>query len=253
MAVHTFHTPEPVQLEVKTPAGDIEVETVDGDESTVIVEGSEKLVEQTTVELVGNRLVVELRGKGTFGITISFGDFSIGGTHLRVRVRVPHSSRADLSTAAADMQLRGRYAALDVKTASGDVAVEGEIDGDAQVKTVSGDVRMRSIGGELRVQTVSGDVTAVSVGRDVTAKSVSGDVRIDSKREGRVTVQSISGDIELGVAAGTNLDVDAGSVSGELTSEVALGSDIGSIGGDGPTLVVRGKTVSGDFKVFRAA
>jgi DUF4097 and DUF4098 domain-containing protein YvlB len=252
MAVHTFHTPQPVELEVKVPAGDIEIETVDGDESTVIVEGSDKLVEQTTVELVGNRLVVELR-KSAFGITISIGDFSFGGSSLRVRARVPHASRADLSTAAADMELRGRYAAIGVKSASGDLTVEGEIEGDAEVKTVSGDVRLRTVGGELRAQSVSGDVTAASVGRDVTTKSVSGDVRIDSIREGRVTAQSVSGDIEVGVAPGTNLDVDAGSVSGDLTSEVALGSDIGTIGPECPMLVVRGKTVSGDFKVFRAA
>ena len=251
MAVHTFHTPQPVELEVKIPAGDIEIETVDGDESTVTVEGSDKLVEQTVVELVGNRLVVELR-KSAFGITISIGDFSFGGQSLRVRARVPHASRAELSTAAADMELSGRFSALEVKSASGDLSVEGEIVGNAEVKTVSGDVKLPAVGGELRVQSVSGDVNAAYVARDVTAKSVSGDMRIDSIREGRVTAQSVSGDIEVGVAPGTNLDVDAGSVSGELTSEVALGSDAGNVG-DGPMLVVRGKTVSGDFKVFRAA
>jgi hypothetical protein len=252
MAIHTFHTPQPVELEVKIPAGDIHVETVDGDESTVVVEGNEKLVEQTTVELVGNRLLVELRTRGSFGLVIQIGDFSYGRSGLDVRVRVPHASRAELITAAADMEARGQYAALRSKSAAGDLTVDGDIAGDAEIKTVSGDVRLRKVGGELRVQTVSGDVTAASVGTGATLKSVSGDARIESVREGRVTVQSVSGDIEVGVAPGTNLDVDAGSVSGDLSSEVPLADDARAVG-DGPQLVVRGKTVSGDFKVFRAA
>jgi hypothetical protein len=82
-------------------------------------------------------------------------------------------------------------------------------------------------------------------------KSVSGSVRIGSVREGTVDVQSVSGDVELGVPTGTNLDLDAGSASGELSSEVPL-SDTPS-GGPGPKLVVRSNTVSGDFRVVRAA
>jgi Toastrack DUF4097 len=253
MSDHVFHTPNPVDLDIRIPAGNIQVETVDGDQTTVAVEGTEKLVEQTVVTQDGDRIGIELRSKLGFGITVSIGDFSIGGSRLHVKVRVPHGSRPELNTASADAHLRGRFASLVSKTASGDLDVVGEVEADVEIKTVSGDVRLPVVGGDLVVQSVSGDLTVASVGGSTRVKSISGDVRIDSTREGEVTVQSVSGDIALGVAPGTNLDVDAGSVSGDLTSEVALGSDVGNAIGDGPTLVVRGKTVSGDFRVFRAA
>jgi hypothetical protein len=253
MADYSFHTPEPVVAQVKIPAGAIEMETIDGTESSVVVEGSDKLVEQTRVELVGNRLVVEYDGgKGPFGITVMIGDWSFGRSPLQVRVRVPHGSSPVLMTASADMRLHGRFASLETKSASGDLTVDGNVEGDAELKTVSGDARLGAVGGSLTVQSVSGDASAASVGGDVTGKFVSGDMRIAAAHEGTVTVQSVSGDIEIGIAAGTNIDVDAGSVSGDLTSEVPLGTDLGTLGG-GPTLVVRGKTVSGDFRVFRAA
>ena len=252
MTEHRFHTPGPIELDVQLPAGDIDVETVDGEESLVFVEGDERLVDQTEVKFEGNVLSVAFRGKTPFGIAISIGDFSFGsGSSLRVRARVPHGSTLILSTAAGDMKVRGRVQSLEVKSASGDLVVNGEIEREAVVKTVSGDVRLERVGGELRVQTVSGDVNVQSVGGSVVSKTVSGDLRVESVREGHVTAQSVSGDIELGVASGTNLDVDAGSVSGDLASEVPLGSDPMAAGGDGPALVVRGKTVSGDFRVFR--
>lgn len=233
------------------PIGDIDVETIDGDESTVSVTGSEKLLDQMRVELDGRKLIVALKGKKPFGITISIGDFNFGSGGLHVKASVPHSSAATITTATADTKLRGRYSSLTTKSASGDLAVNGEVEGDATIKTVSGDVRIGRVGGELHGTTVSGDVTATAIDGSIEMKSVSGDVRFDSVREGTVTVQSVSGDIDVGVAPGTNLDVDAGSVSGDLTSEVPLGSQPGAAG-EGPTLVVRGKTVSGDFRVFRA-
>ena len=254
MAEHRFHTPGPIELDVSVPAGDVDVETIDGEESLVFVEGDDRLVEQTAVEFDGRVLSVAFRGKTPFGIVISIGDFSFGnGNKLRIRAQVPHASRARLSTASADMKLRGRLESLEIQTASGDLALSGEVERDATLKTVSGDVRIDRVGGDLKLTTVSGDAVVRSIGGSVEAKTVSGDVRFESVREGRATLQSVSGDIELGVEAGTNLDVDAGSVSGDLSSEVPLGSDATSAGGDGPMLVVRGKSVSGDFRVFRSS
>jgi hypothetical protein len=252
MAEHRFHTPEPIELDVQVPIGDIDIETIDGDESFVIVTGSEKALAQMRVELEGSKLSVVLKGKHPFGISISIGDFNFGNGGLRIKAQVPHSSVASITTATADMKLRGRYALLNAKSASGDLVVTGEIEGDANLKTVSGDVRVGRIGGDLRATTVSGDVNAGAIEGSVELKSVSGDVRFASVREGTVTVQSVSGDIEVGVAPGTNLDVDAGSLSGDLASDVPLGSEPGGAS-DGPVLVVRGKTISGDFRVFRAA
>jgi DUF4097 and DUF4098 domain-containing protein YvlB len=252
MAEYTFHTPEPIELDVQVTIGDLDVETIDGAESFVTVTGSEKTLAQMRVELEGRRLVVEMKGKHAFGISISIGDFNFGSTELHVKAKVPHGSSAAIKTATADAKLRGRYATLNTKSASGDLVVTGEVEGDANVKTVSGDVRLGSVGGAVHGQSVSGDFTTGAVQGSIEMKSVSGDVRFDSVREGTVTVQSVSGDIDVGVAPGTNLDVDAGSVSGDLTSEVPLGSEPGGAG-DGPTLVVRGKTISGDFRVFRAA
>src|SRR4051794_7069158 len=187
MAEHRFHTPGPVELDIKVPVGEIDIETVDGDESLITLDGAEKLIEMTEVYQEGDRLVVELRGKKPFGITISIGDFSFGNNRLDIRARVPHASAVALATAAADAKLRGRVRSLESKTASGDLRVDGEIEGDAAIKTVSGDVRLQHVGGELRVQSVSGDVFAQSIGGSVAAKSVSGDLRLESVREGEVT------------------------------------------------------------------
>ena len=253
MAEHRFHTPEPVELEVKIPTGDIVVETVDGDETTVYVEGAEKLVEHTLVEQRGNRIVVEFRGQKGFGITIDIAGWRIGNEKLRVHARVPHASSAALSSATADANVSGHLSSLESKTASGDLTVSAEILGDATVKTVSGDVRLQGpVHGDVQVQTVSGDAHVARVGGSVTTKSVSGDVRVESVREGKATLQSVSGDIVLGVEPGTSLDVDANTVSGDLDSQVALGGEIEGLEDGGPTLVVRGKTVSGDFRIVRA-
>jgi hypothetical protein len=239
-------TPRPIRLDVRVLTADITIATVDGTESSVVVTGADRMLEATAVELVGDRLVIEMQRKlfGRWGPQMR-------GEDLSLQVRVPHHSRAEIHYASGDAVLDGIFERAEIHSVSGGVRTIGEVTGDVTIKTVSGNARLAQVGGDLTASGVSGDVTVDAVGGSVTVKSVSGNVRVGSVREGQVKVQSVSGDVEIGIAAGSNLDVDASSASGVLSSEVPLSGKPGS--GKGPTVKLRGKTVSGDVRLFRAA
>jgi hypothetical protein len=243
MSEQRFTTPSPVRLELKVPISDVDVATIDSGESIVTLSGPPKLVEATTVELIGDRLVVLQPRKG-FRL---LGPFH--GPALHIRARVPQHSRVDIATVGG-AKLDGTFAALETQSVSGDLHATGELEGNAKVKTVSGNVHLPHVGGDLTVQTVSGDISAAAVDGSISVKSVSGDLRVDTVREGKVTFHSVSGNIALGIAPNTSVDVDAGSSSGELSSDIPLSATPGAE--TQPTLVIRSKTVSGDFHVFRA-
>lgn len=250
MLEQTFNTPLPLDLEVVIPSGDIEIETADGEESHVTVDGDERLLADVEIRQDSGRVVVAYRGKGKFGF--SFGPF-FGGSDLTVRATIPHGANVKVKTASADTQIAGRLDTLDVDAVSGDVQVRGEVTGNAVLKTVSGDARVEGVGGRVTAQTVSGDVRIGPVGGSIETKTVSGDIRCDAVRNGDVRFSSVSGDVEIGITSGSLVDVDANSTSGDLTSEVPLGSDPATGGENGGgTVVVRGRTISGDVRIFRS-
>lgn len=251
MLEQTFDSPLPITLEVTIPSGDIDVETADGEQTHVTVDGDERMLEHVEVRHDGGKVVVTVRDKGKFGI--SFGSLVFGNGGLRVQARVPHGAGVKVKTASADTELSGSFAGLDVNSASGDVQMRGEVAEGVRIKTVSGDVQLERVDGDLSVQCVSGDIRVRSVAGSVDTKSVSGDIRIEALTAGDVHFSSVSGDIELGIARGSLLDVDAGSTSGDLSSEVPLASEpVPGESAAAPTVVLRGRTVSGDVKVFRA-
>ena len=252
MLEQSFHTPLPLELEVGIPSGDIEVETTEGEESNITVDGDDRLLEEVEIRHDGNRLVVAYRGKGKLGFSLSPLSL-VFGSELRVRASVPHGAQVKVKTASADARLDGHFGPVGVNSVSGDLRVRGEIAGNASVKTVSGDADLDRVDGDMSAHTVSGDLRIGPVAGSAETKTVSGDIRFQSVTAGDVRFSSVSGDIEIGIAHGSAVDVDAGSTSGDLSSEVPLGSEpVQGEGEPAPTVVLRGRTVSGDVKVFRA-
>ena len=67
-------------------------------------------------------------------------------------------------------------------------------------------------------------------------------------------MQTVSGDVRIGIARGTRTWIDAASVSGRLESELGLEDHEPEPSEEGAAVVpLRVKTVSGDVAVVRAA
>jgi putative adhesin len=266
----THQTPNPPRLRLELPAGRIDITTWDEPVTTVKVEpmnDDEASVEAAAAvreELrdAGERqeVIVEAPGKRSF---LGFRR----EPELRYTIQAPHGSEITCTTASADLTALSRLGAVDITTVSGDVTL-GDVDGGAVLKTVSGDVEAGRVAGSVRCSTVSGDLDIGPVAGETSMKSVSGDVRVaqcggsadaktvsgdvllDAVSRGEVRIQTVSGDITVGVAAGARLWMDVATASGSTESELdPLESDGGSREVD---LRITGKSTSGDVRLFRA-
>jgi hypothetical protein len=271
--MYAFETPDPPRLRIRNPAGMITVDAVEGNRTTVELESlrdddaTREAIERATVEAYGNDVRVEvgeIKGFGIGAVTIMFGRTPQVG----VRIRCPEGAELDCTTAAANLKASGRLGDVEVKSASGDVSVDavgalrvqsasgdvraGGVDGEARIQTVSGDVRLGPVTGQISATLVSGDFQADEGQSDVAVKTVSGDQRVGAVRQGQIRLQSVSGDVQLGVRPGTRLQIDASSTSGDISSEFDV-TDRPSEHPSGLEARLQVKTVSGDVNIVRAA
>jgi DUF4097 and DUF4098 domain-containing protein YvlB len=269
MRKETFDVPGGLLVDVRLPSGEISLDTVDEPRAYVEIEATDasddlrRVIDNARVELRqrgdGHELVIDVQQKRRF-LDFVRGDIS-------VRVRAPRGADIELSTTSADTNVRGEWGSLKAETASGDVYVD-ELRGDADVRAASADVQLREVGGRATLNTASGDIDLGRAHGDVVARSASGDVEIDealasvtvqtasgdqsvgSVAAGRVTMQSASGDQTVGVRRGTRVFIDAKTMSGDTTSELAVGDEPAE--GDGPTVELRATAMSGDIRIVRA-
>jgi hypothetical protein len=270
-----FDTPGKVRLDLSVSAGEIDVRAEGSGETTVDLEplrsndASREAVESARIQLRdrgdAQELVVDV--PGSRGLNL----FS-RGPEVRLVVRCPAGAELQAEGGSADVQAAGRYASVQVQTGSGDVAV-ATVDGDAKLKSGSGDLALERVDGELSAQTGSGDVSIGRTGHsaavrsasgdvavrdatlELTVQTASGDVSIEAVSVGEVSVQSASGDVSVGVRKGRTLWVDAKSMSGETTSDFAVGEAPGEPEQEeeGPLVELRIQTMSGDIHIARAA
>jgi DUF4097 and DUF4098 domain-containing protein YvlB len=253
---YDFATQEAPKLRFRIAAGRIEVETAEVAETTVDVEAIHGDIENVKVEQHGRDVLIESRKR-----------FGFKNEEYDIRVRAPLGSDVDANIAMAAIRALGRFGAVEVNTASGDVEI-GDVEREAKVRSASGDVQLGAVGGKADLNTASGDIQVGSAGgggtvrsasgdvvigeaaRQVSLNTASGDLHVGSIAEGSVDVKSASGDIRIGIKQGSRLFVDAKSLSGDTTSEVELGGF--EVAGGGPLVEVKGTTMSGDIRIVRA-
>lgn len=272
--MQAFDTPAKTRLRVKNAAGLISVDPSETGRTTVELEAlrdddaTREAIERATVELNGNQVLVEI-GVGGKGFGVGPAWISFGRTpQVGVRIRCPEAADLECTTASADVSATGRLGDVEMKTASGDVAVDhvsglrvqsasgdvraAMVDGEARLQTVSGDVRLGTVTGPVSTTLVSGDVAIEDAFTDVSVKTVSGDQRIGAVRQGQIKLQSVSGDVRVGIRPGTRLHLDANSTSGDVSSELDV-TDRPSDAPSGAEASLQAKTVSGDIEITRAA
>lgn len=264
-----FPCPEPITIRVRIPAGSIDIVAEDRPDAEVDVspadgrDSSRDLAERTTIEMDGTTLTVAAPD-GVDGLL-----WRRNGK-LRVQARVPTDSSVAVTVASADLRCRGRIGSLttdgasaditadhvtgdaDIKTASGDLEID-RVDGGLSATGASGDVRASVVGGAIRLKSASGDVNVGAAGSDVSVKSASGDVSIGSAATGTTKIETVSGDVRIGVPTGTGVWLDLNTLSGSTRSDLDM--KIGDSSGEPPQhqLTLQIRTVSGDIQIRRVA
>jgi len=191
-----------------------------------------------------------------------------------VHVTAPAASGIRIQSQSADVTVTGQSDRLETRTASGDVKVDevagrsvvqtasGDVTinatGECDVRTASGDIEVRAAASDAVLHSTSGDIRLDNPAGNVNARSVSGDIRVLDARSGQAEVITVSGDVEIGIHAGTLTAVDLSTVSGatdsdfEVTDQAPVVDDEADGADDGPTLDLRVKTTSGDIRLRRS-
>ncbi len=155
-------------------------------------------------------------------------------------------------------RINARTPSLKVDSVSGGIELAGHA-GQADLQTVSGDILAPVLGSEVQLQTISGRIQADGgPWKKLTLSTVSGNVQLTGAlaTDGNIGIDSMSGDVQLQLPASTSGNLHASSFSGNLRSDFGTpkepehgpGSSLDVRLGDG-----RGKinveTFSGDLRV----
>jgi hypothetical protein len=263
--MYEFDRSTPVTVVLRAHGGAVEILGEDRLTTTVDVQpmsgNGAEAAQQTRVVLEDDTLLVQVPGSDAWSWRRS--------PKLRITVRVPAGSSVAGKTASADVRALGVLGDVRLDVASADIEL-AEATGDVSLDAASGDLTVGRVGGSLRAKSSSGDLRIGDVTHDVNAESASGNIRtgaiggsaraytasgdieVGSLRQGNADIRSASGDITVGVAAGSAVWMDVNTSSGKSVTDLTARGEVPP--SDPPAeLELRIRTASGDIRVHRVA
>lgn len=278
-----FATPEPITVTIELRAGDVQIIATDRTDTLVEVRPSDgsdesdvEAAQKTRVEYADGVLLVR-------GLKARAIDFSKKTRSVDVLIELPAGSQVHSDMSVADVRGTGvlgecRFKAsvghfrldrtgplrletlghvtveavdgdADVATGTGRVQL-GDVRGSAVVKNSNGHTDIGTVAGELRVRSANGDISVDRAGGKVEAKTANGSIRVGEVARGSVTVNTSTGDLEIGVAEGTAAWLDLKTGHGRVRNSL-------DDAGQGPeksdqTVEVRASTSYGDITIRRS-
>lgn len=179
--------------------------------------------------------------------------FEVDGRHVRIEVKmprkdvnwgdgsdlqihVPQGSRVGFEGVSTDLEIENIHSGSQLRTVSGDIDAT-DMHGRLNINSVSGDIDLRRATGPASVSSTSGDMSLELTSQDVRVDTVSGDIEVELGLFEKLSVRSVSGEIEIEGQLMPNGSVDMSSVSGDVALELGepVNADVNvrsGIGGD---------------------
>ena len=259
----TFATPNPITASVEIVSGAVHVVATDRDDTVVTV--SPRDPNRASDVRIADGARVDF-ANGTLTVSAGRRFIALGrGGSVVVDIELPSRSRLEVSRCPRGVRADGDFGDCRFSTVSGDANVES-VTGNIKADSASGGVAIetggrcgghvdgvgRRDGGRAHRRRQVPGRQRIAVGQRLRGTSTPDGVR--RRRGGRrvtggVSVQTGSGDIEVGVAEGTAARLDLRTHSGNVRNDLRPAD--GPADGD-ETLTVHVRTGSGDISVQRA-
>jgi DUF4097 and DUF4098 domain-containing protein YvlB len=276
-----FDTPKPISVTLDLGVGSARIVASDRTDTHVEVrprgadrEVDVKVADRTRVEYVDGRLTIKAPKQyrpfakvGSIEVTIelptgsgiqgesALGDFRTTGLLGECRLKtsfgefqLDRTGPLHLHTSTGDITVNHAGGRTEATTSSGTVRIHS-IDGPTVVKNGNGSTWIGEVRGDLRANAANGDVSVRLAHADVAAKTALGAIRIGEVVRGAAVLETGTGELEIGIRAGTAARLDVRTSFGRVlntldATDAPLKSD--------ETVSVRARTPLGDVVIRRA-
>jgi DUF4097 and DUF4098 domain-containing protein YvlB len=215
-------------VEVSNVQGTIEVAAWDRNEVDLTAE-LESSKDQLEWEATDRSVRVKVRRPGKH--------YDSDEDDATLTLRVPKGARIIADSVSADITVTGVRGEISLQSVSGEVQTQA-YDAPVKATSVSGEITVTGNGGKSAVSTenVSGDSTVTGVKGNYDGEVVSGGIRAVVAAAERIEVNSVSGDIDLGVdltpTSRLDLETVSGSIGVRVKAPVNADFDIETFSGD---------------------
>lgn len=189
---------------------------------------------------------------------------------VNYQVWVPDKAALTVSNVSGPIAIEGIGGAFQGKTVSGSATLTklsggadcyvvsgstkaSDIVGDCTFRSVSGGIVVARVKGSVEAETTSGPVSMIGIegAKSVRAKALSGSVVYDGKleKDGKYSLEAMSGRLGMTIPADSNFDVEAESFSGGIETDFDVAVTGRISGGRGPARELRGTVGQGGASV----